>query len=90
MPRPKADDPRTKRLIKKLARLQENGGGKRTTGWEKDFLKDVKLRLSTYGTAFADEEKGDLDQSLSTRQYFKMQEINRMIRYREKKVGKFK
>lgn len=85
MARPSATDTKTKKLINKLAKLQMNGAGKRTTGWEKTFLKEVKDRVSKFGSAFCDEEKGNLDQSLSVRQYFKMREIDRMIRYREKK-----
>lgn len=84
MVRPKATDPKTRKLINKLARLQLNGAGKCTTGWEKDFLKDVKQKVSTYGSAFCDQDKGNLDESLSVRQYYKMREIDRMIRFREK------
>lgn len=85
MVRPKPNDPITKRLVSKLQRLADKGHGKKTTGWEKTFLKELKDRVSKFGSAFCDEEKGNLDQSLSTRQYFKMREIDRMIRYREKK-----
>jgi hypothetical protein len=88
MPRPKPTDLVTKRLVSKLQRLADRGHGKKTTGWEKTFLKEVKDRVSKYGTAFADEEKGDLAQSLSIRQYYKMREIDRMIRYREKQKVK--
>lgn len=85
MARPSATDPKTKKLINKLAKLQMNGAGKRTTGWEKTFLKEVKERVGKFGSAFCDEEKGDLAQSLSVRQYYKMREIDRLIRYRDKK-----
>lgn len=85
MARPKPNDPITKRLVSKLQRLADNGNGKKTTGWEKTFLKEVRERVSKYGSAFCDDEKGDLSQSLSTMQYYKMREIDRMIRYREKR-----
>lgn len=88
MPRPKPSDPVTKSLVRKLQRIADKGHGKKTTGWEKTFLKEVKDRVSQYGSAFADEEKGDLGQSLSVRQYYKMREIDRMIRYREKQKAK--
>jgi len=88
--RPKPDDPCTKRLINKLARLAAKGHGKKTTGWEKTFLKEVGDRVGQYGSAFCDSEKGDLSQPLSIRQYYKMKEIGRMIRYRDKKMAKRK
>lgn len=86
--RPKPEDPAAKRIIAKLKRLAERGHGKKITGWEKTFLKEVKERVGKFGSAFADEEKGDLGQSLSTRQYYKMREIDRMIRLREKQKEK--
>ena len=88
MERPKTTDLRTKKLINKLAKLQAQGTGKSTTDWEKKFLKEVKERVSTYGSAFVDQEKGSLDQSLSYLQSFKMREINRMIHYRQKKKSR--
>ena len=90
MPRPKPTDPVTRRLVSKLQRLADKGHGKKTTGWEKTFLKEVKERVSLYGSAFSDEDKGDLAQALSVRQYYKMREIDRMIRYRDKQQAKRK
>ena len=83
--RPKATDATARRLVKKLARLQENGGGKSTTDWEKTFIDEVKSRVGRFGSAFCDPEKGDLNNPLSFRQNYKMHEISRLIRYRAKK-----
>ncbi len=88
--RPKPNDPATKRLVHKLARLAAKGHGEKTTGWEKTFLKEVGDRVGQYGSAFCDAEKGDLGQHLSMRQYYKMREIGRLIRYRDKKLHKQK
>lgn len=88
--RPKPNDPSTKRLANKLARLAAKGHGEKTTGWEKTFLTEVKTRVEHFGSAFCDEEKGDLGHHLSIRQYYKMQEISRLIRYRDKKLNKRK
>lgn len=90
MARPKPTDQVTKRLISKLKRMEMSCGGKKTTGWEKTFLKEVKERVSRFGSAFCDEEKGDLNQSLSIRQYYKMREIGRKIHHRDTKIVKRK
>lgn len=35
------------------------------SAWEEDFLASLEARLDAYGSAFADPEKGDLDEPLS-------------------------
>lgn len=87
MPRPKPSDRKVRSLLRKLERVAAQGSGERTTGWEKQFLAEVSTRLKTYGSAFADQTKGDLDESLSYRQDFKLVEIQRMIRHREKRTS---
>lgn len=86
MPRPRATDPKVRKLIAKIERLSRKDAGPQTK-WEKGFLTEVAERLRKFGSAFADEEKGSLDESLSYRQDFKMHEIQRMLRYRQKQAS---
>lgn len=83
--RPRAADAKVRKLIRKLEQLVDAGVGGRSTKWEQDFLTDIRGRIAAHGSAFADPEKGSLDQSLSYRQDFKVAEIRRLIRQREKK-----
>ncbi|WP_199241121.1 hypothetical protein [Marinicauda salina] len=45
--------------------------------WEAEFLDSVEDRLEEYGSAFADPEKGDLDEPLSRLQLMKLKEIEK-------------
>lgn len=45
------------------------------SAWEEDFLASLEARLDAYGSAFADPEKGDLDEPLSRLQRAKLKEI---------------
>lgn len=45
--------------------------------WEEEFVTSLEQRLSTYGSAFADPDKGDLDQPLSRLQEMKLKEIEK-------------
>ena len=45
--------------------------------WEAEFLDSVEERLEEYGSAFADPEKGDLDEPLSRLQLAKLKEIEK-------------
>jgi hypothetical protein len=45
--------------------------------WEAEFLASVKERLETYGSAFADPDKGQLSAPLSLRQGLKVRQIAR-------------
>ena len=45
--------------------------------WEAEFLESLEDRLDEFGSAFADPEKGDLDEPLSRLQVMKLKEIEK-------------
>lgn len=47
------------------------------TDWEAEFLVSVHERLTTYGSAFADPDKGQLSAPLSLRQGLKVRQIGK-------------
>jgi len=77
------EDKKTKKALRKLRKAKsraeaENGPG--LTDWEKDFFEGVEERLETYGSAFSDPEKGNLDEALSARQTHIVREIDKKSR----------
>lgn len=48
--------------------------------WEEDFVASVEQRLNEYGSAFADPDKGNLDEPLSRLQELKLKEIEKKAR----------
>mgnify|MGYP006282916651 FL=1 len=52
--------------------------------WEAEFLESLEERLDEYGSAFADPEKGDLDEPLSRLQVMKLKEIEKKARGKDK------
>lgn len=77
-------DPRKKRKalrkLREAAELAERGDGPPLSDWEQAFLEEVEARIETYGSAFADLEKGAKDEALSARQAGKLTEISRKAR----------
>lgn len=57
------------------ARLVADKAGVELSAWEGEFLGSVEERVSTYGRAFGDPEKGAPGQALSTLQAVKLKEI---------------
>jgi hypothetical protein len=57
------------------ARRAADRGGVDLTDWEGEFLGSVAERVTTYGRAFADPEKGAPGAALSARQGVKLKEI---------------
>ncbi len=51
--------------------------------WEAEFLASVEDRLETFGSAFADPEKGDLDSPLSRLQEAKLRELEKKAKGEE-------
>ena len=77
------DDKKTKKALRKLRKAKsraESEDGPGLTDWEKDFFEGVEERLETYGSAFSDPEKGNLDEALSARQTFIVREIDKKSR----------
>lgn len=77
------DKKKTQKALRKLRKAKaraeaENGPG--LTDWEKEFFEEVEERLETYGSAFADPEKGHLDEALSVRQSHIVKEIDKKAR----------
>ena len=59
----------------KRARRAADKAGVELSDWEGEFLGSVAERVSTYGRAFADPEKGAPGSALSARQGVKLKEI---------------
>jgi len=69
---------RAKRAALNAVRRARRAGlraGVDLTGWEGDFLGSVEERLSVFGRAFGDPEKGAPGEALSVRQRVKLKEI---------------
>jgi hypothetical protein len=73
---------KTARALRKLARVarQAEETGTELTRWEQDFVSGVTGRLSTYGSAFRDPQKGALEEPLSQRQSEIVRLLNRKSR----------
>ncbi|MEL6830427.1 MAG: hypothetical protein AAFO63_09860, partial [Pseudomonadota bacterium] len=56
------------------------GEGPPLSEWEQAFLEEVEARIETYGSAFADLDKGPKDEALSMRQAGKLREISKKAR----------
>lgn len=57
------------------ARAAADKAGVELSDWEGEFLGSVEQRVTTYGRAFGDPEKGGPGQALSTLQTVKLKEI---------------
>lgn len=68
------------RQLRKAAALAEAGLGPPLSDWEREFLEEVETRIETYGSAFADPTKGDLEEPLSSLQARKLKEIDKKAR----------
>lgn len=69
------------RRLRRAAELAEGPDGPGLNPWEKEFVEGVSQRLETYGSAFRDPGKGQLDDALSHRQA----EIVRALRRKARK-----
>jgi hypothetical protein len=68
------------RKLRKAAALAEQGLGPELSDWERQFLEEVEARIETYGSAFADPEKGAEGEALSSLQSVKLKEIDKKAR----------
>ncbi|WP_300391508.1 hypothetical protein [Henriciella sp.] len=68
------------RKLRKAADLAARGEGPPLSDWEKEFLEEVEERIETYGSAFADPEKGSLEDPMSALQTQKLREIDKKAR----------
>ncbi|MEM9738386.1 MAG: hypothetical protein AAF829_00830 [Pseudomonadota bacterium] len=77
------------RKLRTAAALAESGLGPPLSDWEREFLEEVEARIETYGSAFGDPEKGDLEEPLSALQKVKLKEIDKKARGKGLKRGGF-
>ena len=82
MPRDIDDKKRRKALrkLRKAAERAEAEGGPGLSDWEREFVDEVEARVEKYGSAFANPEKGNLDEPLSSLQTQKLKEIDKKSR----------
>ena len=73
------------RKLRKAAQLAEQGLGPPLSDWERQFLEEVEERIETYGSAFADPEKGNEGEALSALQQVKLKEIDKKARGKARK-----
>jgi len=78
------------RKLRKAAELAEQGLGPELSDWERQFLEEVEARIETYGSAFADPEKGADGEALSSLQQVKLKEIDKKARGKGKSGFKSK
>jgi hypothetical protein len=75
----RVDPALTKRAIAALKRAADkaNATPEGLSDWEAEFLTSLDTRLKTYGSAFADPDKGQLSAPLSLRQGLKVRQISK-------------
>ncbi|MEE2525810.1 hypothetical protein V0U79_05480 [Hyphobacterium sp. HN65] len=80
MPR-EVDPKKTRKALRRLQRarkkIEDSGKTDTLSDWEDEFLGSVEDRLETYGSAFNDPDKGQLDEALSGLQTAKLREIEK-------------
>ncbi|MEM6626703.1 MAG: hypothetical protein AAF719_08375 [Pseudomonadota bacterium] len=79
----KVDDKKTKKALRKLRRAADRAksdDGPGLTDWEEEFVDGVEKRLTTYGSAFNDLEKGAADEALSAKQKQIVRELEKKAR----------
>lgn len=80
MPR-EVDPKKTRKALRRLQRarkkIEDSGKSDTLSDWEDEFLGSVEDRLETYGSAFNDPDKGQLDEALSGLQTAKLREIEK-------------
>lgn len=68
------------RKLRKAADLAARGEGPPLSDWEREFLEEVEQRIEEFGSAFADPEKGNLEDPMSALQTQKLREIDKKAR----------
>ncbi|WP_421788296.1 hypothetical protein [Hyphobacterium sp.] len=80
MPR-EVDPKKTRKALRRLQRarkkIETSEKSDTLSDWEDEFLDSVAGRLETYGSAFNDPDKGQLDEALSGLQTAKLREIEK-------------
>lgn len=68
------------RKLRKAAELAARGEGPPLSDWEREFLEEVEQRIEEFGSAFADPDKGNLEEPMSALQTLKLREIDKKAR----------
>jgi len=68
------------RKLRKAAELAARGEGPPLSDWERAFLEEVEQRIEEFGSAFADPDKGSLEEPMSALQTQKLREIDKKAR----------
>lgn len=68
------------RKLRKAAELAARGEGPPLSDWEREFLEEVEQRIEEFGSAFADPDKGSLEEPMSALQTQKLREIDKKAR----------
>lgn len=77
------DEKKKRKALRKLRKAAERAAAENGPGlsdWEREFVDEVEMRVEKYGSAFADPEKGNLDEPLSALQARKLKEIDKKSR----------
>lgn len=71
------DPKKTRKALRQLKRAlaQAEADGVDLSEWEREFAESLEERLETFGSGFADPDKGDVDEALSALQALKIKEI---------------
>lgn len=72
-----------RKIRRALARLEKTENVE-LTDWEAEFMTSVEERLNTYGAAFHDSDKGNLDEALSYAQAHILRQIDKKARGKAK------
>jgi hypothetical protein len=89
-PDPKKQARRAALNALRRARRAAERAGVELSEWEGEFLGSVEQRVTAFGRAFADPEKGAPGQALSARQNRKLKEISAKAKGKEAGEGKTK
>ncbi len=85
----KTDDKKTKKALARVRRALRKKetleGDAALSEWEDEFIGSLEERLEEFGSAFADLEKGDMDEALSWRQAAKLREVEKKARGKVRK-----
>ncbi len=86
------DDKKTKKALARVRRTLRKKdtleGDAALSEWEDEFIDSLEQRLETFGSAFADPEKGNTDEALSWRQASKLREVEKKARGKARKPMK--
>jgi hypothetical protein len=88
----KTDDKKTKKALARVRRTLRKKemleGDAALSDWEDEFIDSLETRLEKFGSAFADPEKGAVDEALSYRQAVKLREVEKKAKGKGRKPMK--